>query len=156
MLQEGYMSTSHTGESQVPDLENCPCVGATLEKLIQPAILTVLAGEDLHGYRIAERMADMPLLKGHKPDVSGVYRFLRAMEDRGLVVASWDISDRGPAKRLYKLTAAGRECLSHWIETLERHREAIGSLLAMARKASAKARRRRPRHASKSSKVKKR
>ena len=134
------MTVSYTSKSQVPDLEHCPCMGVTLDKLVQPAILTVLAREDLHGYRIAERLADMPPLEGHKPDVSGVYRALRAMEDRGLVVACWDVSDRGPAKRVYQLTAAGRECLSHWIDTLERHREAIGELLVMARRASATAR----------------
>jgi len=136
------VTVSDSDKSQMPDLEHCPCMGVTLDKLVQPAILTVLAREGLHGYRIAERLADMPPLEGHKPDVSGVYRFLRAMEDRGLVVASWDVSDRGPAKRLYRLTATGGECLAHWIETLERRREAIGELLAMARSALASAGRR--------------
>lgn len=129
------MSISDTSRGQVPDLEHCPCMGVTLDKLIQPAILTILAREGLHGYRIAERLADMPLLEGHKPDVSGVYRALRGMEERGLVVASWDVSARGPAKRLYHLTAAGRACLSHWADTLERHRAAIGRLLALAQQA---------------------
>ena len=132
---------SNRRESQVADLEHCPCTGVTLDKLIQPALLTVLARGDLHGYRIAERVAEMPLLRGRKPDVSGVYRSLRSLEDRGLVVASWSLSARGPAKRLYHLTAAGQECLSHWIETLERRRDAIDSLLALARRASASARR---------------
>jgi len=127
---------SATRRAALPDYDECPCAGVTLDKLIQPAILTVLAEGDLHGYRIAQRIADMPPFKGQQPDVSGVYRFLRAMEERGLVVPSWDVSDRGPAKRLYKLTPAGRGCLSRWVDTLARYREAVGRLLALARRAS--------------------
>jgi DNA-binding PadR family transcriptional regulator len=116
--------------------EECPCAGATLDKLVQPALLSVLAEGDLHGYRIAQRIADMAPFRGERPDASGLYRALRAMEARGLVEASWDVSRRGPAKRLYRLPAAGRECLSRWIDTLERHRDALGELLAAARRAA--------------------
>ena len=127
---------SGTRRAPVLDLDACPCSGVTLDKLIQPAILTVLAGEEaLHGYRIAQRIADMPPFQGQQPDVSGVYRFLRAMEERGLVVASWDVSERGPAKRLYALTSAGRDCLARWIDTLAGYRDALGRLLAMAKAA---------------------
>jgi len=133
---------SITRESPVSELDECPCAGTTLDKLIQPAILTVLAQKDLHGYRIAQQIGRMPSFRGRKPDVSGVYRFLRAMEERGLVVASWDVSDRGPAKRLYALTAAGRRCLKRWGETLERYQAAVGGLVAMTREALAQADRR--------------
>ena len=129
---------SPTSNSPVADIDNCPCTGATLEKLIQPAILTVLAQEALHGYRIAERIGEMPMFRGQKPDGSGVYRFLKGMEAKGFVVSTWDTSDSGPAKKLYELTAAGEECLSRWVETLDEYRRRIGGLLTMARKASAK------------------
>jgi PadR family transcriptional regulator, regulatory protein PadR len=128
---------SYTRARLVADLDLCPCAGGTLDKLLQPAILTLLAKEPLHGYRIAEQVAALPLFHGRKPDVSGVYRFLRAMESRELVTASWDVSAKGPAKRHYRLTAAGRRCLTRWVGTLERYRQAIGSLLTVAKKASA-------------------
>lgn len=127
---------SDTRPHLVDRLDECPCAGATLDKLLQPAILTLLASQELHGYRIAQQVAEMPLFQGLKPDVSGVYRFLRTMEARGFVEASWDLSDRGPAKRLYTLTPDGRRCLSRWILTLTHYREAIGGLLAMAKGAS--------------------
>lgn len=120
------------------DADRCPCAGATLEKLIQPAVLTVLAGGEMHGYGIVQRIAAMPVLDGRGPDAAGVYRTLRSMRKRELVSCSWDVSGTGPAKRLYRLTAGGRQCLSNWIETLVRHREAIGGLLAEARKAMAR------------------
>lgn len=130
---------SATRRLPIEEWANCPCSGATLDKLVQPAILTILAGGGLHGYKIAERIADMPPFKGQKPDVSGVYRSLRSMEQRGLVAASWDVSNRGPAKRLYQLTPDGHECLSRWVETLDTYRKAIGSLLALARRATQRA-----------------
>jgi PadR family transcriptional regulator, regulatory protein PadR len=113
----------------------CPCQGGTLDRLIQPAILVVLAEGPLHGYGLAERIAQIPGFAGQKPDVSGVYRFLRVMERKGLVVASWDVSASGPARKSYQMTPEGRTCLCRWIKTLEDYRRGIGALLGAARKA---------------------
>ncbi|MBM4032332.1 MAG: PadR family transcriptional regulator [Planctomycetes bacterium] len=128
---------SSTRCSPLPAFDGCPCAGATLDKLLQPAVLTVLAREELHGYRIAERLAEMRPFHGQRPDVSGIYRSLRAMERRGLVVAAWDTSSCGPAKRLYTLTPGGRQCLERWVGTLGRYQEAVCGLLAAARRAVA-------------------
>ncbi|MFZ1933043.1 MAG: helix-turn-helix transcriptional regulator [Thermoguttaceae bacterium] len=114
--------------------DECPCEGTTLAKLLQPAILTVLAEGELHGYRIVERLADMPILSGSPPDSTGVYRFLRVMEGRGLLTSSWDTSSSGPAKRLYRLTKDGRKCLARWVKTLTHYCRAIGDLLDMAQR----------------------
>jgi DNA-binding PadR family transcriptional regulator len=119
------------------DFRDCPCAGGTLDKLIQPAILLNLAQGPLHGYKLAERIGRMPTLGGHKPDVSGVYRFLKAMERKGFVVSSWDLSGSGPARKSYELTASGRQCLARWIQTLEDFRRGIGVLLKLARKSVA-------------------
>ena len=59
---------------------DCPCSGATLDKLVQPAILAALTEGPIHGYRLAERINEMAGLFGEKPDVSGIYRFLKKME----------------------------------------------------------------------------
>jgi len=123
------------GEDRSLDLADCPCSGGTLDRLIQPAILVVLAGEPLHGYRLAQTIGEMPMFRGAKPDGSGIYRFLKTMEGKGLVVASWDTSESGPAKKSYQITESGRECLRRWIKTLEEHREAITLLVKAARKA---------------------
>ena len=71
------MPLSGSSAHHVSDYGNCPCTGSTLEKLIHPAVLTVLAQEDLHGYKIAERIGEMPMFEGPKPDVSGVYRAIK-------------------------------------------------------------------------------
>jgi PadR family transcriptional regulator, regulatory protein PadR len=127
---------SATRTRRTPDLSGCPCTGGTLDRLIQPAILAVLAEGPLHGYRIAERIGAMPGFAGQKPDVSGVYRFLKAMQRKGMVLSSWDLSEAGPAKKSYQITPAGKRCLKRWIGTLEAYRESITSLLSAARKAA--------------------
>jgi DNA-binding PadR family transcriptional regulator len=116
------------------DWNACPCSGGTLDRLIQPAILVVLADGPLHGYRLAERISRMPSFQGHTPDVSGVYRFLKSMERKGFVESHWDLSATGPAKRSYRITPCGWQCLEKWIETLETHRKGIAGLLREARK----------------------
>jgi PadR family transcriptional regulator, regulatory protein PadR len=120
------------------DFMNCPCSGVTLDKLIQPAILAVLAEEPAHGYRIAEKIGEMPNFGGIKPDVSGIYRFLKAMEAKGLVVSSWDMPGKGHAKRLYEITTAGEACLGRWVDTLDGYQKTIGTLLKVAKAAAAR------------------
>jgi DNA-binding PadR family transcriptional regulator len=116
------------------DLVTCPCEGRTLDRLIQPAILVVLAGGPLHGYRLVERIGKLPGFSGQKPDASGVYRFLKTMERNKLVCASWNVSESGPAKKSYRVTPAGRKCLDRWIRTLDNYRRGISGLLGAARK----------------------
>ena len=117
------------------DSEKCPCSGATLDRLIQPAILVVLAESPLHGYRLAERIGDLPGFTGERPDLSGIYRVLKVMEGHGLVSSAWDVSETGPAKKSYRITPAGLQCLKRWVKTLEQYRNNVTGLLNAARKA---------------------
>ena len=117
------------------ELVACSCDGGTLDRLIQPAILVVLAAGPLHGYRLVERIGEVPGLAGRKPDASGVYHMLKAMERKGLVASSWDVSESGPAKKSYHITPTGGQCLHRWIKTLENYRRGISGLLGAARKA---------------------
>lgn len=130
------MTTDREGTSL--DLADCPCTGGTLDRLIQPAILVILAEGPSHGYRLAERIGEMPMFRGAKPDGSGVYRFLKAMESKGLVTSSWDTSQGGPAKRIYQVTKAGECCLRTWVQTLQEYRDGINFLLQAARSATVK------------------
>ncbi len=119
------------------NLDQCPCAGRHLEKFLQPALLSALAGEPLHGYLLVQRLAAMPMFQDQAPDPTGVYRFLNAMARRGLVKSEWDLSRSGPAKKLFHLTDAGRECLVQWIATLERYRDQLDQMLAALRLAVA-------------------
>jgi DNA-binding PadR family transcriptional regulator len=116
---------------------DCPCSGGTLDKLVQPAILTALTEGPIHGYRLAERIKEMMGQCGEKPDVSGIYRCLKKMEATGLVTSSWESGAKGHPKRLVEITADGRACLVRWTTTLETYLEAITTLLREAKAATA-------------------
>ncbi|AFM23603.1 PadR family transcriptional regulator [Desulfomonile tiedjei] len=115
------------------DLDQCPCAGINLDKLVQPTILALLAREDLHGYGLVQKITEYPMFAGDKPDPTGVYRFLKILEQRGLVTAEWELADSGPPKKVYKITAEGIECLERWIVTLDEYRRSIDTLLSGAR-----------------------
>jgi DNA-binding PadR family transcriptional regulator len=113
----------------------CPCVGATLDKLVQPAILAVLTEEPLHGYELARKIGGIPHFLDEAPDMSGVYRMLKSLESRGMVTSNWNISQCGRPKRLFAITEEGRRCLEHWNATLKQYHKSVGSLLKTTQKA---------------------
>ena len=115
------------------DLNHCPCSGINLDKLVQPTVLALLAREELHGYGLVQRLTDYPMFSGCKPDPTGVYRFLKILEQRGLVDAEWDLADSGPARKVYRITSEGLRCLERWIGTLDDYRRSIDALLSEAR-----------------------
>ena len=112
----------------------CPCTGKNLSKLLQPAIFTVLAAGPLHGYLVVEKVSELELCRGKKPDPTGVYRTLRQMEERGYLLSTWDTTSSGPARKRYRVTRAGRRCLDTWVDTLISYRQAIDQLLERFRK----------------------
>jgi len=108
---------------------NCPCTGMNFDKFIQPSILTILNKEEMHGYHIVQKLAENPMQHGRKPDPAGVYRFLKAMEQKGLVTASWDTPDSGQAKRLYRITPEGESCLVNWMVSMGQFHGSLGQLI---------------------------
>jgi len=115
--------------------EKCSCKGYNLDKLLQPNILTLLATRDMHGYVVIQELENLDLFMGEKIDKTGIYRTLKHLEERGLVQSQWDLEDTGPAKRIYRINAAGRECLANWISSLEAYQAIIGTVVESARKA---------------------
>ena len=111
----------------MPSTPTCPCEGQTLDRHLQPTISACLADGPEHGYALADRLSDSPLMYGVRPDRPGVYWSLVAMENQGLVKHVVAASESGPARRLYQLTPTGKVCLGKWIDTLERYRKTWAS-----------------------------
>ena len=118
------------------EFTDCPCIGATLDKLIQPAVLSVLAKESLHGYELARKVCDIPNFLDEAPDMSGVYRMLKVLEKRGMVTSAWDIPEGARPKRIFAITDRGRQCLEKWTTTLQNYHKTVGSLLKATRRAA--------------------
>ncbi len=115
------------------DLDQCPCAGINLDKLLQPTILALLAESDLHGYGLIQKIVNSVVFRNGRPDPTGIYRFLKIMETRGLVISEWDLTAVGPPKKTYKITSDGVTCLARWIETLEEYRTSVNRLIRTAK-----------------------
>ena len=86
--------------------------------LIGLVLLSVLdrAQEDLYGYQIAKRLQGISA--GGSPMKQGaLYPVLRALSAHGLLASRVVPSYAGPARRYYKITAAGHETLTRWLAT---------------------------------------
>jgi poly-beta-hydroxybutyrate-responsive repressor len=95
--------------------------------MVEPAVLLLLRGGPLHGYELLERLP--PLVGDRRVDMGNLYRFLRALEDDGIVTSEWRDDLPGPTKRTYSLTAAGRRLLDDWVAALREARGRIDGFL---------------------------
>jgi PadR family transcriptional regulator, regulatory protein AphA len=114
--------------------ENCSCSGLKLDRLLQPAILTILSSAHLNGYRIGKQLETMAMFRQRKPDASGMYRTLKELEHRGLIASTVVKSDDAEAK-VYAITALGMDCLARWDQTLRNYQESMGELLEQCSRA---------------------
>lgn len=101
-------------------------------QFFRTCVLLVLAEDDRHGYELATALAAC----GYgKPDIGGLYRALRAMEQEGLVSSWWE-AGRGPARRVYAITDAGVESLDGSIATARDALRRLDRLLSFYRRVS--------------------
>lgn len=108
----------------------CSCMGYNLDKLIQPNILIILSKQDMHGYSIIQELEKRDIFYGERPDNTGVYRTLNKLEENGFVEFEWSLESTGPARKIYRLTDKGRECLVNWGDTLKNYRHAIDLMIS--------------------------
>ena len=95
---------------------------------LHPCLLLQLAADDRHGYELLQGL-DSFMEDGRGYDPSVIYRILREMESTGLVSSYEGEESLGPRRRMYRLTAEGKNQLALWVEDLKRSREEIDLLL---------------------------
>jgi PadR family transcriptional regulator, regulatory protein PadR len=96
--------------------------------MVEPAVLLLLREGPLHGYELLERLP--PLVGEERVDMGNLYRFLRALEEDGIVTSEWRDDLPGPAKRTYRLTDSGRRLLDDWVDALRGARARIDGFLS--------------------------
>ncbi|MBN1935812.1 MAG: helix-turn-helix transcriptional regulator [Anaerolineae bacterium] len=88
-----------------------------IDHFLEPCLLLLLHCREAHGYELLEDLK--PFGFDRDPvDSSTVYRFLRAIEELGLVTSRWDAGNAGPARRLYRLAEEGNRYLAGWVADL--------------------------------------
>ena len=70
----------------------------------------------------------MTMFRERKPDASGIYRTLRELEHRGLIVQIATESGTPDAK-VYRITTLGAACLDRWVQTLTNYHRTLDDLL---------------------------
>jgi PadR family transcriptional regulator PadR len=117
----------HGPRTRWQDAEGRWHVRGRVERFLEPALLLLLAERPAHGYELVERVQE--LIPGERPELGGLYRVLRALEEDGLVTSKWDAAEPGPAKRRYELTPAGHELLRAWVKALKETHKVVDAFL---------------------------
>jgi len=112
---------SETEMSKPTDL-----VQGTLDLLL----LKILALEPLHGWAISMRLRAM---SGDVLQVSegSLYPALHKLEERGLIVAEWGITEHNRRAKFYRLTTAGKKELESETANWKRLSAAIARVIQM-------------------------
>ena len=108
------------------DMAGCRCDGGQPKNFARPCLLLLLAEAPAHGYELIERLRPFGF---DLSDPASVYKTLRVLENDGHVTSEWELSARGPARRVYSITADGHEMLQAWAHTLTKNREILGMFL---------------------------
>ena len=114
--------------------QDCPCTGKNIKHFTAPWILlTLYKHGGAHGYKIQKIIYEYIEELGIPINITGLYRHLNVLEKRGILTSQWNSSHKGPAKRQYFLTEAGKECLWHWMRTLSTHISLVGKFFDQAK-----------------------
>jgi DNA-binding PadR family transcriptional regulator len=81
-------------------------------------ILALLAKEPAHGYEVRHRLVQALGPPGHALNPGQVYVTLGRLEKAGLVAVEQVGQPSQPDKKVYELTAAGRERVAEWLADL--------------------------------------
>lgn len=94
--------------------QTCP---RRILRFLEPCLLLLLHCNEGHGYELVDRLKQFGFAQDPM-DLSTIYRVLRSLEARGLVVSRWDTEGGGPARRLYRITDEGDQFLAWWTRDL--------------------------------------
>jgi PadR family transcriptional regulator, regulatory protein PadR len=90
--------------------------------LVSPYLLLLVAEAPSHGYEIVTRLNEIS-----EAAAGSVYRELRQLEEAGYIASTWSHDQlRGPARRVYSITPAGRRALRLCIDATARLAESLG------------------------------
>jgi len=75
------------------------------------AVLGLVVEEPRHGYQIEQVIEERGMREWTEVGFSSIYYLLKKLEREGLVEGTLEEAERGPARKVYRATDAGREAL---------------------------------------------
>ena len=103
--------------------------GPRVHGILQGWILLFLAERENYGYRLVRQVAE-ELPKDMIPDPAVIYRMLRTLEREGAVASTLQAGSGGPARKVYRITDAGRARLEAWRDTASSRMEVLRRFIA--------------------------
>ncbi|MFN2504681.1 MAG: PadR family transcriptional regulator [Acidimicrobiales bacterium] len=103
--------------------------------VLSHCLLLLLWESPQHGYELIERLKPFGFDWGDR-GFSGVYHELKKLEERQLVRAALEVSQSGPARRVYQLTPVGAASIEDWAPRMEELQSTIAEWLARYRRGS--------------------
>ena len=97
-------------------------------RFLRAFLLLFLAQGEAHGYELIEKLKEMGV-KYETYEFGYVYKTLRNMEKEGLLSSRWNVKEKGAAKRIYRITDAGKSNLDEWARVLGNIKDSIESFL---------------------------
>jgi len=94
-------------------------------------ILKVVALGPIHGYAIAQRLEQVSRGVVQVPQGS-LYPALHRLENRGLLVADWKVTETGREAKFYRVTRKGQTQLETEAAGWQRLTQAVGLILKMS------------------------
>src|SRR5580693_2522128 len=79
-------------------------------------LLALLAKEPAHGYELKTLLEQTFGQAYPSPNIGQIYVTLQRLERDGLVASQDVVQQTRPNKRVYELTAAGRNALAEWVD----------------------------------------
>jgi PadR family transcriptional regulator AphA len=81
-------------------------------------LLGLLMRKPMHGYELHQSFVPpSPLAQIWYLGISQMYKLLRELEEQGHVEVSVEPQEARPDRRVYHVTASGREAFLHWLQT---------------------------------------
>jgi len=102
-----------------------------LQGTLDLLVLRVVARGRMHGWGIAQQILDASR-RQLTVNQGSLYPALHRLEDRGLVRASWGLSENNRRARYYEITPAGRRQLESEREAWRRFTGAVQAVLELA------------------------
>ena len=91
-------------------------------------ILKALSLERMHGWSIAQRLEQLTN-DALRIGAGSLYPALQRMEERGLVVSEWGVTQENRRAKYYELTAAGRRALGEESRSWEEYVRMVEAIL---------------------------
>jgi transcriptional regulator len=113
------------------EAQTSPAKSDLLQGTLDLLILQVAALGPLHGYAIAQRLQQISQ-DALQVQQGSLYPALHRLEERGLLAAEWQTTERGREAKFYSLTKAGRKQLELERTNWERLAQAITLVLRTA------------------------